>query len=161
MKYKKISFFLSLLMMGYSSFSLANNGTVRIDCELDKNQGNITFHFYPRIYIKQNQLCFDATGWDAYQGQNCVDSQDNAQWEAIVLLAPNGNSIGRDDTQFRVQNAEFTPERIAYTVEWGRNNIWHPLQHMEINRLTGRGIEWAIGEHGGTSLICEGRGAAF
>lgn len=161
MKHKKIAFLMSLLLLGYSSLSLANSDIVRIDCELDKKQGNVTFGFYPRIYVKQNQLCFDVTRWDAYKGQNCLDAQGNAQWEAIVLLAPDGNSIGRDDTQFRVRNAEFTPEKIQYIVEWGRNNTWHPLQHMDINRLTVRAIEWAIGEHGGTSLVCQGRGPAF
>lgn len=157
MHVRKIALFLGFALASATSALHAANAVTVIECKPGPHAGGVPVRLYPTIYIKQNALCFDATSWMNYEGRNCLDSKGSADWNATVLLVSQGQSVGRDHTQFRVRDAKFTDEKIEYLVEWSRGKEWHPLQKIGINRLTGVGVDWAIGEHGGTPMACEAK----
>jgi len=125
---------------------------------------NAKFELYPSIYINsdQNLLCFNVTDWMGYKGTNCVKDRAQAQWNAIVIMFDkNSESMGRNETDFRVSNVSITNEAIGYFLEWGRSGKWWPKQRIEINRLTGNGVSWFLTEHGGLPIKCTGNARKF
>lgn len=117
------------------------------------NEGKL--EMWPEIYIsKKKRLCFDVAGWRGYKGNNCVDNGGNARWSAYVFVTKNGENAGRTDTLFKVENVIFTDTRIEYQVWWRRHEDWVLQQSIEIDRLTGRGVDWFVDEQGGQSISC-------
>lgn len=122
------------------------------------------FELHPSIYLDadQNTLCFNVTSWPGFRGTNCVRSGGQARWNAIVLMFDkSGESLGRDETDFRVSNVLVTNENISYLIEWGRYGNWLPKQRIEVNRLTGNGVDWFLTEHGGLPIKCTGSARKF
>ena len=122
------------------------------------------FELHPGIYLDANKniLCFNVKGWPGYRGNNCVGSGQKIKWNAIVILFDrDGNSLGRDETDFQVSNVSITNEEIRYYMEWGRSGKWLPKQRIQINRLTGDGVDWFVSEHGGQPIKCNGNARKF
>lgn len=79
-----------------------------------------------------------------------------------VIIMQNNESLGRDDTWFRVNRPTINDLRIEYTVEASRDKVnWIPQSHVTINRISGEAIDWAIYEHGGTSYQCHLEGKRY
>jgi hypothetical protein len=117
------------------------------------------FQIWPSIYIGSGgkTLCFNVTGWMDYMGNNCATNAGSMNWSAVVLLMDeSGTSMGRDTTFFRAQNIVITDEMLRYNLEWSRDGKWRSRQIIEINRLTGHGVQWFSTEHGGASFTCSG-----
>ncbi len=111
------------------------------------------FRLWPQPYLTSaKQLCFNTTG---YVGNSCVKNGGQASWSGVALIFQNGESFGRDDTDFRVTDVVLSNEAIQYHIEWGRGGKWRTLQRISINRLDGSGVSWLVGEHGGDSLECK------
>lgn len=147
-----------------TTLSFANS--VPIECTSEKPHANATYDLgklSPGIYIKDgNQVCFEYTHYPEYKGQNCYKNNQSIQWEAVALLTySDGSSAGRDDTTFRVQKGVITDEKISYHVEWGRHGKWYSLSRVDINRLTGKGVNWFTDMHGGESIVCKAGAQKF
>ena len=140
----------------------ANAAQTIISCSSAVPQAK--FELHPSIYLDadQNTLCFNVTSWPGFRGTNCVRSGGQVRWNAIVLMFDkNSESLGRNETDFRVSNVSITNENISYLIEWGRQGNWLPKQRIEINRLTGNGVDWFLTEHGGLSIKCTGSARKF
>lgn len=145
-----------LIVLGscLAATSIVTAAQVRIECKpTDKNS---EADLWPEIYLSDSeQLCFDVAGMSGYRGNNCVRNGKSTQWHGIAIVSVNGESQGRDDTDFRVRSAVVTKEQLKYKIEWRRAGLkWQPMQIVEINRLTGQGVSWFLGMHGGESLLC-------
>jgi hypothetical protein len=138
-------FFMSLL----GATSVFASDTV-IQCKAVNSKDE--FYLWPQPYLKGGkQLCFDISG---FKGNGCVGPNGNAAWSGISLIFLNGESFGREDTDFRIREVELTNDSIRYLAEWGRQGVWRPLQKISLNRLDGSGVSWSVTEHGGTSIAC-------
>ena len=158
--------FIFIILMLLQSFLCENNSFAKdqisvIECrpsiQTTSSEGNL----WPKFFLKNNNLCFDVTGWMDYKGNNCLDRLGNAQWKAIVIVMQNGESQGRDETDFRVKNAKVTDQQIEYSIEWRRDGDWKLLQRVSVNRLTGEGVDWFVDEHGGTPIQCQAKKQKF
>lgn len=126
-----------------------------IICENTSKHSNTTIS--PSLYLSDEKtLCFDVKGWSEYSGTNCVKNGKGANWTGLVIVWEDGESQGRDSTNFRVVNPTVTDENIAYRIEWSRDDDeWRTMQHVEINRLTGVGVSHFVTEHGGETYQCK------
>lgn len=106
---------------------------------------------WPSIYIKDNnQLCVNTQHFVEFNGKNCYKNGESIYWTGLGLhTLPDGNSAGRDDTEYRIQNGIINNEKISYRVEWGRRGKWYTLARVDLNRLTGEGVDWFTNMHGG------------
>ncbi|MGJ0579070.1 hypothetical protein ACR71G_13475 [Xenorhabdus bovienii] len=148
MKYLK-SFAALMLLVPMMAFSASP-----IICE-NESTGNTSTSIWPSLYLSDpNTLCFDVKGWPEFSGTNCVKNGKSAKWIGLVIVFEDGESHGRDSTNFRVMNPTITDERIEYQIEWSRGDEWRTMQNVAINRLTGGAVSYLINEHGGDSYQC-------
>ncbi|HAU9271279.1 TPA: hypothetical protein JEX60_004233 [Escherichia coli] len=143
--------FLSLLL--FVSFSSHSSNISRIICKPSNSNGTATSAIWPQPYLLNDKLCFDIR---IDSGNACVADGKTTTWftESVIIMQ-NNESLGRDDTWFRVNRPTINDLRIAYTVEASRDKVnWIPQSHVTINRISGESIDWAIYEHGGTSYQC-------
>ena len=145
----------------YECNSFTKDSISVIDCKPSVQTKSSEGNLWPKFFLKNNNLCFDVAGWMDYKGNNCLDRLGNAQWRAIVIIMQNGESQGRDETEFRVSNAKVTDQQIEYAIEWRRGGAWQLLQRVSVNRLTGEGVDWFVDEHGGTPIQCQARKQKF
>ncbi|MCG3462730.1 hypothetical protein L7G72_12855 [Xenorhabdus bovienii] len=148
MKYLKsfAALMLSVPMMAFSASPII--------CENESPEHSIT-SIWPSLYLSDpNTLCFDVKGWPEFSGTNCVKNGKSAKWTGLVIVSEDGESHGRDSTNFRVMNPTITDERIEYQIEWSRGDEWRTMQNVAINRLTGGAVSYLINEHGGDSYQC-------
>lgn len=125
-----------------------------IICENTSKNSNTTIS--PSLYLSgEDTLCFDVKGWAEYSGTNCVKNGKSASWTGLVIVWEDGESQGRDSTNFRVVNPTVTDENIAYRIEWSRGDEWQTMQNVEINRLTGVAVSYFVTEHGGETYQCK------
>ncbi len=75
-------------------------------------------------------------------------------WTGLVIVTEDGESQGRDSTNFRVLKPIINDEQIEYTIEWSRGQNWRPMQRVKINRLTGDAVSYFVRMHGGESYRC-------
>lgn len=138
-----------------ANLALANTMTP-LSCTDDNAKPNaqIKWSMSPNLYFDNETLCFDVRGWPDFKGSNCLDKNGNAQWEATTLVVINGDSRGRDHRQFRVSNAKVSDTTISYEVEYMQNGKFYPYSRTELNRLTGKGVDWDVEIRGGTSITC-------
>lgn len=110
---------------------------------------------WPSLYLlNPRTLCFDVKGWPEFSGTNCVKSGTSAQWTGLVIVTEDGESRGRDSTNFRVMNPTVADEQIQYTIEWSRGGAWRPMQEVTINRITGDAVSNFVTMRGGESYKC-------
>lgn len=110
---------------------------------------------WPLPYLSEaGALCFDVTAWPGFSGSNCAVQGKPAVWSGVVVVTEDGESAGRDSTQFRSVDPIVTQDRIAYSIEWTRGEGWRPMQRIEINRLTGAAVSYFVTTHGGDSYQC-------
>ncbi|MDE9536096.1 hypothetical protein [Xenorhabdus bovienii] len=148
MKYLK-SFAALMLSVPVMAFSASP-----IICENESPENSIA-SIWPSLYLSDpNTLCFDVKGWPEFSGTNCVKNGKSAKWTGLVIVSEDGESYGRDSTNFRVMNPIITDERIEYQIEWSRGNEWRTMQNVAINRLTGGAVSYFVTEHGGDSYQC-------
>lgn len=125
-----------------------------IICE-NQTQGNSETSIWPSLYMQDsNTLCFDVKGWPEYSGTNCVKNGKTAKWTGMVIVWEDGESRGRDSTNFRVVNPVINDDQIQYSIEWSRGDEWRTMQNVAINRLTGGAVSYFVSEHGGESYQC-------
>ncbi|MDM5078366.1 hypothetical protein OB931_18605 [Aeromonas media] len=130
------------------------NAVMWINCEREDKYDYIT-SIWPTPYISDSGLlCFDVKGWPGYSGSNCAANGKGASWTGLVIVDEDGESQGRDLTAFRLLKPTFNQDYIKYTIEWSRGNSWRPMQHVEINRLTGVAVSYLMHEHGGEKYQC-------
>lgn len=130
------------------------NAASPIICKSDDTSHAIT-SIWPSIYLsKSGALCFDVKNWPEYSGTNCVGNGKSAQWTGLVIVTEDGESHGRDLTNFRVRNPVVNDEQIKYTIEWSRGEAWRPMQEVMINRITGGAVSYFVTMHGGESYQC-------
>lgn len=126
-----------------------------IACEYDGKAGPQLTSIHPAPYLSESGLlCFDVRNWPNFSGQNCVTNGGRINWSGMVIVYVDGESEGRDMTNFRVQKPTINNSTISYTVEWTRTDKWEAMQRVEINRLTGRAVSWLIRIHGGETYQC-------
>ncbi|HEI9728020.1 TPA: hypothetical protein SLN40_004934 [Serratia marcescens] len=111
----------------------------------------------PSPYLSKDKLCFDI---QVDEGDECVGNEQSTSWlTKAVIVDIDGVPQGRDDTWFRVVRPTITDKKIEYKIEGSRDNkAWGLVTNVTINRLTGQGIDWLIGEHGGISYKCHTEG---
>lgn len=111
----------------------------------------------PSPYLSKDKLCFDI---QVDEGDECVGNEQSTSWLTKAVIADiDGVPQGRDDTWFRVVRPTITDKKIEYKIEGSRDNkAWGLVTNVTINRLTGQGIDWLIGEHGGISYKCHTEG---
>ncbi|MEG0280278.1 MAG: hypothetical protein RR510_12995 [Morganella sp. (in: enterobacteria)] len=110
---------------------------------------------WPSLYMQDtNTLCFDVKGWPEFSGTNCVKNGKTAKWTGLVIVWEDGESQGRDSTNFRVVNPVVNDDQIQYRIEWSRGDEWRTMQNVVINRLTGGAVSYFVTEHGGESYQC-------
>lgn len=144
----------NILLLGMLLASIAN-AQERIVCETDPKGGNSINSIWPTPYLSpKGQLCFDVKGWPEYKGQNCVANDGQIKWTGLVIVSMDGESQGRDLTQFRVVKPIVNSERLEYTIEWSRGQPWLPMQNVKINRLSGQAVSYFVTMHGGDSYQC-------
>jgi hypothetical protein len=141
-----------VLSMFLAASSLASAQTL-IDCQRGSNSKGAALST-PIYLSRSGQLCFDVRGLPLFSGKNCAVNGQSIRWSAVKLIFVKDESHGRDKTNFRVLSPVITPDRLHYTIEWTRGSKWNVEQIIEINRLTGYGVEYFVGEHGGTSMSC-------
>jgi hypothetical protein len=112
---------------------------------------------WPSPYLSKDKLCFNLRV-DA--GNECVGNGQSTNWfTEAVIVDINGIPQGRDDTWFRVVRPTINDKKIEYKIEGSRDKkTWGLVSNVTINRLTGQGIDWLIGEHGGISYKCHTEG---
>lgn len=127
--------------------------TQLIACEpASKNDSSAT-GIWPVPYLTQNKLCFNMK---AQAGDTCVKNGHTTTWftEAVIVTV-DGESMGRDDTWFRVARPTINEREIEYTIEASRDKKqWISMSRVSINRISGQAVDWLIREHGGTSYNC-------
>ena len=139
----------SVVVLSWLSVSSLAFAQRAIECETFTKASRVL----PDIYLNRaEQLCFDVLGWFQYQGQNCAKNGQSIQWKATVPIIERDQIHGRESTQFRVQSAGITDERLDYSVEWSRGGEWLLLQRIGINRITGSGV--ISGKEGGEPMQC-------
>ncbi|EPG9560418.1 hypothetical protein [Morganella morganii] len=125
-----------------------------IVCE-NQAQGNTGTSIWPSLYMPDtNTLCFDVKSWPEFSGTNCVKNGKTAKWTGLVIVWEDGESQGRDSTNFRVVNPVVNDDQIQYRIEWSRGDEWRTMQNVVINRLTGGAVSYFVTEHGGESYQC-------
>lgn len=122
-----------------------------IECTFADKKG---LTLWPPIYLSGAQLCFNVKGWPEYRGQNCVGDGGTIEWHGLVIVMVGDESKGRDDYDFRVRKPKVTNELLSYTIEYRRGGGWQPMQSIEIDRMTGRGVSRLLDTHGGDALTC-------
>ncbi|MBQ0533473.1 hypothetical protein [Providencia huaxiensis] len=155
MKFLKIFTALSVLIpvMAFSA--------TPIICE-NQTSGEKGTSIWPSFYLSgQDTLCFDVKGWPEYSGNNCVKNGKTANWTGLVIVWEDGESQGRDSTNFRVVSPIINSDTISYSIEWSRDNEWRTMQHVSVNRLTGGAVSYFVNEHGGESYQCRASQKAF
>jgi hypothetical protein len=129
-----------------------------IVCEPQDSNDQSATGIWPSPYLSKDKLCFNLRV-DA--GNECVANGQSTTWfTEAVIVDIDGKPQGRDDTWFRVVRPTITDKKIEYKIEGSRDQkSWGLVSNVTINRLTGQGIDWLIGEHGGISYKChiEGR----
>lgn len=148
MKFLKsvVALTLSIPMMAFSASPII--------CE-NKSTSDTGTSIWPSLYLSDpNTLCFDVKGWPEFSGTNCVKNGKTAKWTGMVIVWEDGESQGRDSTNFRVVNPMITDEQIKYRIEWSRDSEWRTMQNVAINRLTGGAVSYFVTEHGGESYQC-------
>lgn len=149
---EKLTPYIFSLSMIFAIPALAQS---RIACKPEMNGGTSIQSIWPTPYLsKKGELCFDVKGWPEYSGQNCITNGGNILWTGLVVVYMDGESRGRDSMFFRVIHPVVNDERIEYTIEWTRNNIWQPMQHVGINRLSGQAVSYFVTMNGGDSYQC-------
>ncbi|PHM59108.1 hypothetical protein [Xenorhabdus sp. KK7.4] len=149
MKYLKsfAALALSVPMMAFSASPII--------CK-NESTGNTSTSIWPSLYLSDpNTLCFDVKGWPEFSGTNCVKNGKSAKWTGLVIVWEDGESQGRDSTDFRVINPVVTNENIQYRIEWSRGGEWRTMQNVAINRLTGGAVSYFVTEHGGENYQCK------
>ncbi|OBU13306.1 hypothetical protein [Morganella psychrotolerans] len=125
-----------------------------IICE-SETPGSTGASIWPSLYMQDaNTLCFDVKGWPEFSGTNCVKNGKTAKWTGLVIVWEDGESQGRDSTNFRVVNPVVNNDQIQYRIEWSRGDEWRTMQNVVINRLTGGAVSYFVTEHGGESYQC-------
>ena len=142
---------IALLM--FAAFAAAASGPTPIVCEPQNPNDQSATGIWPSPYLSGEKLCFDLR---VDSGSSCVGNGKTTKWlTGAVIVDIDGVNQGRDDTWFRVKSPTITDERIEYTLEATRDNQkWGTVSHVTINRLSGQAVDWAIGEHGGTTYEC-------
>lgn len=149
MRYQQLALYLFLGMA-----TLAH-GQSRIVCDLYPKGRESLASIWPIPYLSdKGSLCFDVKGWPEYSGQNCVTNGRRISWKGLVIVNVDGDSQGRDLTSFRIINPVISNERLEYVMEWSRDGIWSPMQHVKINRLSGEAVSYFVTMHGGDSYQC-------
>jgi hypothetical protein len=137
------------------SAATLSHAQTRIVCEPDPKDGETINSIWPTPYLsKKGELCFDVKGWSEYSGKNCVTDGGRISWTGLVIVSTDGDSQGRDSTFFRVNRPVVTDELLEYVIEWTRDSVWRPLQHVSINRLSGEAVSYFVTMHGGDSYQC-------
>ncbi|MFJ5378160.1 hypothetical protein ACIPSX_12520 [Pectobacterium sp. CHL-2024] len=134
------------------SLSAAASSQSLIVCDpLDKNHA--ATGIWPVPYLSQNKLCFNIR---ADSGNTCAGNNQTAKWfSSAVIVTIDQESMGRDDTWFRVVKPTINDKEIEYMIEASRDRkSWFPISHVSINRLSGRAVDWFLKEHGGISYQC-------
>ncbi len=109
----------------------------------------------PTPFIRHDgSLCFDVTSWPEYSGRNCVRDGGSIAWTGLVIVDVDGESQGRDSTEFRVVKPVVRSERIAYRIEWRREGDWRPMRDISINRLSGEAVSRSLTSHGSDTFQC-------
>lgn len=154
---KTISLFmLCAVVISCAGSAYCDDRIVRIQCEsVQKSNAKESDKLWPDIYLKGNRLCFNVAGWTDFKGQGCVVNGGTAHWSGVVILFQEGESLGRDYTEFRAVNVKLTDQLIEYSIEWRRSGSWVLFQRVSIDRLTGGGVNWDVRDHGGTSMECK------
>lgn len=125
-----------------------------IICESQHTDNQIT-SIWPEPYLANSRtLCFDVKGWPEFSGKNCITNGRDLHWTGLVIVTEDGESQGRDSTNFRVLKPVINNEQIEYTIEWSRGKDWRPMQHVKIDRLTGAAVSYFVSMHGGESYKC-------
>ncbi|NBW68322.1 MAG: hypothetical protein EBR47_06460 [Betaproteobacteria bacterium] len=147
----KVIFSIMLVVVSAMAF-----GQSRIVCDPIAKDSKRWTSIWPEPYLSEKgELCFDVKGWTGFKGQNCVvRNGERIHWEAILIMFIDGQSVGRDDTYFRVDKPTVSSELISYQIMWRRSQDWRLLQNIHINRLTGKAISYFTDEHGGESYDC-------
>ena len=137
---KPLVFALTTICLGVSG--LVHSATPIVCEEVDKSPNQqYSYRLFPEIYIDNHKLCFNVMSLDRGLKQNpCLRSGEEAKWSAVALIMANGESRGRDDTDFRVHNVVVDASNLAYEIDWSRHNKSHPLTQVKINRVTGEGL---------------------
>lgn len=149
------------LVLIISIFPMVSNAITLIDCKNNDAEHSIT-SIWPSPYLSDSGLlCFDVKGWTGFSGSNCVANAKGASWTGMVIVYEDGESQGRDSTDFRVLNPTVNEDHIEYTIEWSRGAAWRPMQRVGINRLTGEAVSYFVNEHGGESYQCAARSKAI
>mgnify|MGYP000961206095 CR=1 FL=1 len=129
-------------------------GASPIICESQDKNGQVT-SIWPAPYLTNSStLCFDVKGWPEFSGKNCGPNGKDMHWTGLVIVTEDGESQGRDSTNFRVLKPIINDEQIEYTIEWSRGQNWRPMQRVKINRLTGDAVSYFVRMHGGESYRC-------
>jgi hypothetical protein len=129
-------------------------GQSRLACT-PVDSANTTASIWPTPYLQNDgSLCFDVTGWRDYAGRNCVRDGGSIAWSGLVIVHVDGESQGRDSTEFRVVKPIVRPERIAYRIEWRREGDWRPMRDISINRLSGEAVSRSLTGHGSDTFQC-------
>lgn len=137
------------------------DATTLIDCK-NTDPKNAQTSIWPMPYLSgAGQLCFDVKGWPEFSGSNCVADGKNTSWTGLVIVWEDGESEGRDSTNFRVVKPIVNESNITYMIEWSRGSAWRPMQRVTINRLTGVAVSYFVREHGGETYQCKPRKKAF
>lgn len=125
-----------------------------IDCT-NQDPKHATTSIWPKPYLSDaGLLCFDVKAWPEYSGSNCVANGKSIRWTGLVIVWEDGESRGRDSTDFRVNKPLVSETRIDYTIEWSRGEAWRPMQHVSINRLTGVAVSHFVQMQGGETYQC-------
>jgi hypothetical protein len=143
--------YLAFLLLAAPAMAYAASPII---CENQHSDNQIT-SIWPAPYLSSSgALCFDVKGWPEFSGKNCVANGKDAHWTGLVIVMEDGESQGRDSTNFRVLKHVINDEQIEYTIEWSRGRNWRPMQHVTINRLTGAAVSYFFNMHGGESYQC-------
>lgn len=127
--------------------------TQLIACEPASKNDKSATGLWPVPYLSQDKLCFNMK---AQSGSTCVKNGLSTTWftEAVIVFV-DGESMGRDDTWFKVVRPVINDREIEYKIEASRDKKqWVTMSHVSINRISGQAVDWAITEHGGTSYEC-------
>lgn len=149
-KLMKRTILLTLLALPITNVAAA---TQLIVCEPASKNDRSATGIWPVPYLTQNKLCFNMK---AQTGNTCVKNGLTTTWftEAVIVTV-DGESMGRDDTWFRVARPTVNEREIEYTIEASRDKKqWIIMSRVSINRISGQAVDWLIREHGGTSYNC-------
>ncbi|HGY1227816.1 TPA: hypothetical protein ACNUZL_001769 [Citrobacter farmeri] len=128
-----------------------------IVCEPQDSNNQSATAIWPSPYLSKDKLCFNLR---VDSGNECVGNGQSTSWfTEAVIVDIDGKPQGRDDTWFRVVRPTITDKKIEYKIEGSRDQkTWGLVSNVTINRLTGQGVDWLIGEHGGISYKCHTEG---